>query len=562
MFVWVCILAVLGPTLAQNARRVELTQGPVVGYEDTTYNGVFSFYGIPYATAPTGRDKFKAPLPAPNWTEPLEATNDKIICPQYYTNLLDDKNPSEDCLVANVFVPNTTETNLPVLVHIHGGGFLIGYSNWEKPRQFVQSKHVIAITFNYRLGPHGFLCIGTENIPGNAGMKDQVAALRWVKENIASFGGNPENITLAGCSAGGGSVDLHMLSKITKGLFKHVIGQSGANVASFVVQTDPIENAKYYASNINFTGDAFEAMEEFYLTISMDQLWGYSLLANKDHAVKMSPCIERDVGVEMFLDDTPKNIITSGNFVRYPMIYGYADMEGLFRIGEFEYWKDEMNRNFTQFIPPDLKFESAEEKEKMAQEIKQFYFGDKAVSNETILKYVDFLSDVIFVYPMQKAVTLQVEAGNNEVYLHVYSFTDDQTPYVPYTTVRGADHCAQSYAVFDDDYTRITPEYKAMKDKMREIWFDFMTTGNPTPPGSSIPTWTPARADRAPCMNLGKTIQMQEMYAKERTEFWDKIYNKHFRQPVPPSVPSSSASFSPILGISIFVVVQFVSVLM
>lgn len=353
----------------------------------------------------------------------------------------------------------------------------MGFGNWEKPKQFVESKKVVAVTFNYRLGPHGFLCMGTEDIPGNAGIKDQVAALRWVKANIADFGGNPDDVTIAGCSAGGASVDLLMLSKSTKGLFNKVIGLSGANIASFGVQVDPIENAKFYAEKINYPGGDFDSLEEFYLSVPFEQLLSYSLLANKDHAVKFSPSIESDLGIERFLDDGPTNIIKSGNYVRYPMIYGFTNMEGLYRIGEYETWKNEMNENFTQFIPADLHFESTEEKETLAKEIKHFYFGDNPVSDETILGYVDFLSDVIFIYPMQKAITLQVEAGNNEIYLQVYSFTDDNTPYVPHTTVKGADHCTQNDAIFDQDYNTLTPEYIAMKEKMRDIWYDFMRTG-------------------------------------------------------------------------------------
>ncbi|KAL0810968.1 hypothetical protein ABMA28_010262 [Loxostege sticticalis] len=534
MIVWAFILAIFVSTQAQESKLINLAQGPVVGYKGDDAD-VFSFYGIPYATAPKGREKFKGPLPGPVWTEPLEAVDEQIICPQHASEIFfPDITATEDCLVANVFIPDTAEKNLPVLVHIHGGGFLIGFGNWEKPKQFVESKKVVAVTFNYRLGPHGFLCMGTEDIPGNAGIKDQVAALRWVKANIANFGGNPDDVTIAGCSAGGVSVDLLMLSNTTKGLFNKVIGQSGANIASFGVQVDPIENAKFYAEKINYQGDDFDSLEEFYKSVSFEQLLSYSLLVNRDHAVKFSPCVERDLGIERFLEDGPTNIIISGNYVRYPMIYGFTDMEGLFRIGEFEQWKNDMNENFTQFVPADLQFESAEEKEKIAIQIKQFYFGDKAVGDETVLQYVDFLSDVIFIYPMQKAVTLQVESGNNEIYLQVYNFTDENTPYVPYTKERGANHCDQLYAVFDHDYNMLTPEYIEMKEKMREIWFDFMKTGNPTPEWSSLPKWEPARADRAPCMNFGRTIQLSGTFVKERTDFWENIYNKYHRQPVAP----------------------------
>nr|AIY69064.1 carboxyl/choline esterase [Chilo suppressalis] len=186
-----------------------------------------------------------APLAPPTWVEPFDAIDKGIICPQF--SVPAGKTAQEDCLVASVYVPNTNKTNLPVMIIIHGGQFLVGYGDVTTPRQLVNSQKVIVVTFNYRLGIHGFLCLGTKDVPGNAGMKDQVALLRWVKQNIASFGGNPDEVTIVGCSAGGSSVDLLMISKLTKGLFKRVIGMSSANVGVTSVQLDPVEYARTQA---------------------------------------------------------------------------------------------------------------------------------------------------------------------------------------------------------------------------------------------------------------------------------------------------------------------------
>ncbi|XP_059049036.1 putative inactive carboxylesterase 4 [Achroia grisella] len=219
---------------------------------------IFVFYGIPYAKAPTGPNRFQAPLPAPVWTETLDAVNKYVACPQpnQFLEMYRLKyNMQEDCLIANVYVPNTSTTNqkLPVVVYVHGGAFHVGLGDLSTPKNLVQSKNVIVVTFNYRLGVHGFLCLGTKYVPGNAGMKDQIALLQWVKKNVANFGGNSKDITLVGYSAGATSVDLLLLSPLAKGLFNKVIVESGSNTVVWSVQQDPLKNAKDYAKLLNFT---------------------------------------------------------------------------------------------------------------------------------------------------------------------------------------------------------------------------------------------------------------------------------------------------------------------
>ncbi|XP_028028435.1 LOW QUALITY PROTEIN: bile salt-activated lipase-like [Bombyx mandarina] len=150
----------------------------------------------------------------------------------------------EDCLVMNIFVPDTEQENLPVMVDIHGGAYYSGLGNAHRFTDFAALNNVIVVTFNYRIGLLGFLCLGTEKIPGNAGMKDQITALRWVKRNIATFGGDPNDVTITGCSAGGSSVDLLLVSKMSEGLFNRAIPDSGSNLGSFTVQFDPIANSK------------------------------------------------------------------------------------------------------------------------------------------------------------------------------------------------------------------------------------------------------------------------------------------------------------------------------
>ncbi|XP_046972127.1 cholinesterase 1-like [Vanessa cardui] len=519
------------------SRLVQLDQGPVRGYKDVN-EGVFVFNGIPYATAPTGRDRFKAPLQPPTWSEPLEAVGKNIMCPQFNLMNISGAIFQEDCLIVNIYAPEKIDRKLPVVVYVHGGAYVSGAGNILQPKNLVKSNKIVAVTFNYRLGAHGFLCLGTKDVPGNAGMKDQVALLRWVNKNIAKFGGNPAEVTIAGFSAGSSSVDLLMISKMAQGLFKRVIPESGANTAAFSIQSDPIKNAKEYAKMLNFENvDDFNALEEFYKTVSIEEINLPNVMERKDSTFLMSPCVERFVGQERFLDNNPVQILKSGKYKKYPMLYGFAEMEGLFRLPLFDTWKHQMNVKFSDFLPSDLKFATENEKEQVANQIKHFYFGNKKVGEETILEYINYFTDVIFAYPTLRSVKMQVENGNNQIYLYEYSFVDNDTPIIPHTNIRGADHCAQTYAVLDEffrDENSISPEYKKMKLIIRELWLNFITSGNPVPSDSNLPAWQPVDTDWSPHMLINTTLELRGPLLKKRMLLWDGIYDKYYRFPIKP----------------------------
>ncbi|XP_047032146.1 esterase B1-like [Helicoverpa zea] len=535
--VLVCVTAVLAD---EEWRQVNTAQGPVRGQKHPSGH-LYAFYNIPYATAPKGADKFKAPLPPAVRTEPLDATEKRVICPQnkIVAIMQGYEEMTEDCLVANIFVPDTNERNLPVLVYVHGGAFIIGFGDSARGTQLMKSKDFIMVTFNYRLGIHGFLCLGTEDVPGNAGMKDQVALLRWVKDNIANFGGNPNDVTLGGCSAGSASVDLLLLSKSAKGLFHHVIPESGGNLAVFSMQRDPVQIAKTHAKNLNFTNvDDIYALEQFYKSASMELLTADIFFDRTDSTFMFSPCVERDTGDGAFLTESPLTVLKNGEYDKLPMLYGFANMEGRFREPFFEIWKDKMNTNFSQFLPADLIFETEEKREEVANKVKSFYFKDQSVSNDTILGYIDFFSDVLFTHSMLWAAKLQAEAGNNQIYLYEYSFVDENVPVVAHTDVRGATHCAQSGAVMDGgDETKDTLEFQNMRKIIREMWHNFIIAGKPVPEGSLLPNWAPAGPNRAPYMSLGVKVEQKGVFLEARTQLWAEIYEQHYLDSVPPPTP-------------------------
>lgn len=548
---WRYIIFISFVALSAASKTVRISQGTVRGYKDPN-GGVYAFYDIPYASTPTGPHRFKAPNPAPIWLNTFDAIDRKIMCPQgiFLEKLLPpNKQIIEDCLVASVFIPDTDEKNLPVAVYIHGGAFQIGYGNMMKATNLIKTKSMVFVTFNYRLGAHGFLCLGTKDAPGNAGMKDQIALLRWVQKNIAAFGGNPNDVTIAGGSAGSAAVELLILSKAAKGLFHKAIPESGSNLAAFTVQIDPIERAKEFAKSLYFENfEDIYALEQFYKSSSFETLNKVSISFRTDYTFGFSPCVEGDTGEEVFLDDAPINILKRGDFNKVPMLCGFAEMEGLMYIAQFEIWKEKMNEKFSDFLPADLKFENEEQKEEVAQSVKKFYFGDKLVGDETILDYINLMTDLVFGYSTLKSIKLQLEAGNDQIYLYEYSFVDDETPVIPYTdNVRGATHCAQSMAVMDGkNLTHLnendaSESYRQIKTTLRKMWSNFIYSGTPVPEGSSLPSWPAVSKPWAPHMSLGQTLELRDSLIEERARFWNNIYEKHYQIPKKPVTPAFRA---------------------
>jgi para-nitrobenzyl esterase len=189
------------------------------------------FAGIPYAAPPIGPLRWQPPAPAPAWQGVRDATRPGLRCMQDPGADLElGRRTSEDCLTLNVWTPRTDDDHRPVMVWIHGGGFANGDGGLYVANGLASRGNIIVVTINYRVGALGFLAhpaLGTPGAVGNYGLADQQAALRWVRDNIAKFGGDPNKVTVAGESAGGTSVCDHLVAPDSAGLFRAAIIQSG-----------------------------------------------------------------------------------------------------------------------------------------------------------------------------------------------------------------------------------------------------------------------------------------------------------------------------------------------
>jgi para-nitrobenzyl esterase len=216
----------------------DATQGPVVtvaggALEGRTTEGVTAFLGVPYAAPPFGEHRMRPPQPVLPWTGTRAATSYGPTAPkgeyppQYQALLPEVTVPGQECLNLNVWTPDPAASGLPVLVWIHGGSFMNGSGSVaEYDGSAFARDGVVCVTINYRLSAEGFLYL--DDGVANLGLLDQVAALRWVQDNIVAFGGDPARVTVAGESAGAMSVTTLLAMPMTEGLFAQAIAQSGA----------------------------------------------------------------------------------------------------------------------------------------------------------------------------------------------------------------------------------------------------------------------------------------------------------------------------------------------
>lgn len=226
---------------------INLDSGPISGM---AADGLRIYLSIPYVAPPVGGLRWRPPQPVAHWKTTKACTAFGPSCPQLPSSE-DVGQTSEDCLYLNVWTPaRTASDRLPVMVWIHGGAYNSGSGSLPRYNgQNLAKKGVVVVTINYRLGPFGFFVhpLLSKEIPqhvsGNYGLLDQIAALKWVQRNIALFGGDPNNVTIFGESAGAQSVSLLMISPLSTGLFKHAIAESGG----------PLIGSKFISSAI--TGD-------------------------------------------------------------------------------------------------------------------------------------------------------------------------------------------------------------------------------------------------------------------------------------------------------------------
>uniref|UniRef100_A0A673LQ98 Neuroligin-4, X-linked-like n=1 Tax=Sinocyclocheilus rhinocerous TaxID=307959 RepID=A0A673LQ98_9TELE len=322
---------------------------------------VEQYLGVPYAMPPTGERRFQAPEPPASWPGIRNATQFAPVCPQYLEDrlLLTDMLPvwftanldtvatyvheqSEDCLYLNIYVPTEEDcvcwlykviflsvsdahddTGLkPVMVYIHGGSYVEGTGNMIDGSILASYGNVIVVTVNYRLGVLGFLSTGDQAAKGNYGLLDQIQALRWVKENIQAFNGDPERVTIFGSGAGASCVSLLTLSHYSEDLFQKAIIQSGTALSSWAVNYQPAKYTRMLAEKVGCNEDDTVELIECLQKKNYKELIEQNITPAKYH-IAFGPVIDGDV-----IPDDPQILMEQGEFLNYDIMLGVNQGEG------------------------------------------------------------------------------------------------------------------------------------------------------------------------------------------------------------------------------------------
>lgn len=314
------------PIMAQKAPQVKVTEGVLEG--NAMPSGVNSYFGVPFAQPPVGPLRWAAPQPPKKWDGVRKATSFGNYAMQksvFGDMKFRSQKMSEDCLYLNVWTPAKKSTDkLPVLVYFYGGGFVAGDGSESRyDGESLATKGIVTVTLNYRLGIFGFFAHpelskeSSSQVSGNYGLLDQNAALLWVKKNIASFGGDPNNITIAGESAGSISVSAHMVSPLSKNLIAKAIGQSGAMINPTFDAIPLSENERI---GTEWTMKAkFNSVEEL-RRVPAEKL--LDIVYDENSIYEAKAVIDG-----YFLPDYPVAVFEAGQQAKVPLLVGWTSAE-------------------------------------------------------------------------------------------------------------------------------------------------------------------------------------------------------------------------------------------
>lgn len=519
------------------------TKGPVKG---AVRKNVVEYLGIPYAAPPVGDLRWKPPVEHASWTKTRDATAFGPSCAQITTLgvFAGPQNSNEDCLYLNVIAPKNAKASrekLPVIFWFHGGGFIDGSgSDYDASKLAAQGKAVV-VTINYRLNLFGFLAHPALNKEGplfaNYGLLDQQFALRWVRENIAKFGGNPDNITLAGQSAGGASVAFGLVSPLTKGMFHRAIIQSSASYLN-AIQLEPAEKkATAFAEKAGCGTGADEATAACLRKLPADAVLKLAGTTEAQGSYTVTPIVDGKI-VPMGVASAFK----SGNFHHMPIMNGSTQDEGAFfaAVGVYFSGKPVTNANVETYV-------------------KSTFSGNAGAAGIPPAYPAGTVDRILARYPAEAYKTPQlrttalqtdimvcrIQHGTHllagKVPLYVYEFRDRTAPfYFPEMPdfASLAYHTAELPYLFPGFHGgdkgvkhALNPQQQKLSDQLVAAWTNFARTGNPNRKGENI--WPAYKSDpdaqNYSAHEIGglKTMSDSKFTADHHCDFWKDllVYN-------------------------------------
>ncbi|MFD2937042.1 carboxylesterase/lipase family protein [Spirosoma flavum] len=528
-------LAVAQSNKTTTAPQAKTANGIVEGVNEPS--GIRAFKGIPFGQPPVGELRWKEPQPVKNWegVRKTEKFGPRAMQRPIFGDMgFRSDGMSEDCLYLNVWTPaKSANEKLPVLVYFYGGGFVAGDgSEGRYDGESMARKGIVALTVNYRLGVFGFFAHpeltkeSSHHSSGNYAYFDQVAALRWVQQNIAAFGGDPKRVTIAGESAGSIAVSALMVSPLSKGLIAGAIGESGSLLGGL----PPAPLAKGEEAGSKFaTGAGANSLTEL-RAMSAEQLLE---AASKPGVPWFTATIDG-----YFFPKTPMEIFAAGEQAHVPLLVGWNS--------------EEMNSRAVlgKETPTPENYTSAVKKlyNDRADEVLKLYPG--STEEEVLQSATALASDRFLAYSTWKWADMQSKTGGKPVYRYYYSrprpgMTPEMGNATPglaggvvkstdATAVKvapatGAVHSAEiEYAMgnlaTNKTYAWTPDDYK-VSEVMQNYFANFIKTANPNGPG--LPKW--------PAANAGSSVQFMQIDVNTHLEteknrgrylFLDPFYTK------------------------------------
>ncbi|XP_050727496.1 esterase E4-like [Eriocheir sinensis] len=540
------VVAAAGGAAAKEVPLVDTEEGRVAGVLEKTLKGreFFSFYGIPFAQPPLEKLRFKDPEAPSSWEGTRDASIPAEPCPQvsYVSETEGGKEifGSEDCLYLNVFSNQVKEEGeLPVMVFIHGGGFVSGTSGESEP--YVLLDHdVVLVVVQYRLSIFGFLSTEDSVMPGNLGLKDQTMALQWVQRNIHRFGGDKTRVTIFGESAGGASVHYQMLTPKSEGLFSRAILHSASALCPWALNAKPREAALQVADSLGCPTDrgsealldCLQGLEAYAFVPLQINLREWDMLP-----FTFTPWVDGE-----YLPEHPAQLVLEGRHAQVDIMAGSTRDEGAFftlPALQTSTLFEELQNNFSVAGPASLTLSGqCEDPVAVARQVYLHYSGTTHVTEA----HAESLNKVSVTHthththdpdtafhsppPPISAKTFRYELQH----YGQYSFSNLQCPSCDREWVNHGDDLFYLFTPgpllglpSEPPQSLQRPDDLAVSDIMTTLWTNFATTGNPTPDDSLGFKWEPSTADNLHYLSLTPSPSMQPDNRKEVRKFHNSL---------------------------------------
>ncbi|KAH8264049.1 hypothetical protein KR038_001812, partial [Drosophila bunnanda] len=512
-------------------------------YDEEFY---YAFEGIPFAKPPVGELRFRAPQPPRPWVGVRDCTYPRSK-PMQKHFILSMVEGSEDCLYLNVYSKQLkSDKPLPVIVWIYGGGFQFGGASRDfySPDYFMK-QDIVMVTFNYRVGALGFLSLSDRDldVPGNAGFKDQVMALRWVSQNIAQFNGDPQNVTLMGESAGGASVHAMMTTEQTRGLFHKAIMQSGSMFCEWA--NEPRGQWAYrLACLIGYSGsdnekEVFRFLQHASASeIALQPINMISLDEKREYVLfPFTPVVEPYITKDCVLPRCHREMQPAAWGNDLPLILGGTSFEGLFSYQSILYDEEHMLSAFEALIPREIRERrSPAQLKDLLRQFKVDNFEDATRGRMEFNECLQILSMKHFWHGIHRTVLARQQyAPTTPTFLYRFDVDSPHSNHFRLVLcgkhVRGVSHADDVsylfYNILSTKQEKSSLEYQTI-ERMVGMWVAFARNDNPNCPQISPASWD-ALDNTGPqmCLNIGKQLEFIKLPEYRQNRFWDRLYEKH-----------------------------------